>query len=89
MQILNKTEEINIVELKVEIFRKLHEKKFAPEKIRAVANFLKNYVRLNDENDLVFEKKISKITRNTFTKGIEQQILQQERKAGIKIDVAQ
>lgn len=89
MQILNKTEEINIVELKVEIFRKLHEKKFAPEKIRAAANFLKNYVRLNDENDLVFEKKISKITRNTFTKGIEQQILQQERKAGIKIDVAQ
>lgn len=89
MQILNKTEEINIVELKVEIFRKLHEKKFASEKIRAVANFLKNYVRLNDENDLVFEEKISKITRNTFTKGIEQQILQQERKAGIKIDVAQ
>ena len=37
----------------------------------------------------MFEEKISKITRNTFTKGIEQQILQQERKAGIKIDVAQ
>ena len=67
----------------------MHEKKFAPENIRSLANFLKNYVHLNDENDLVFEEIISKITRNTFTMGIEQQILQQERKAGIKIDVAQ
>lgn len=85
----NKLSESNIGKLKVEIFKNLYRKKFPPEKIRAVENFLKNYVRLNEQNTLTFEKEISKIVDKSYTMGIEQQILQQERSAGQKEGVAQ
>ncbi len=80
----NKMGEVKIRELKFEIFKNLYKKGFSTNKIRGLTTFLNNYVRLNDENTRIFESKIKKFTGKTDIMGLEQQILEQERKVGIK-----
>ena len=53
------------------------------EKIRALINFLKAYIRFeNSENNTIFEQKYEQITGREQTMGLEELILTTERKRG-------
>jgi len=70
--------------LKIELAKNLLGKGFEKEKVRATMNFLRFYVRLDTEKDRIFEKQLVTITGKNYPMGIEELILEQERRAGEK-----
>jgi hypothetical protein len=46
-------------------------------------NFLKYYLRFNDENTLLFDKKLDSFTGKSYPMGMEQFLLQRAKKEGI------
>jgi len=71
----------NLLNLKIELAKNLLSKGFEKEKVRATMNFLRFYVRLDTEKDRIFEKQLETITGKNYPMGIEELILEQERKA--------
>jgi predicted transposase/invertase (TIGR01784 family) len=57
---------------------------FVKEKVQVLMNFLKYYVRFNDENSITFENEINKITGKTLPMGIEQFLLERATAQGIE-----
>ncbi len=82
---LQNTPDSDLVDLKLNLVRNLLKKGFSKEKVRALMNFLRLYVRLNSEKSAIFEREIKTITGKTYPMGIEELILDLERKAGEKI----
>ena len=74
--------ESNLLNLKIELAKNLLGKGFEKEKVRATMNFLRFYVHLDTEKDRIFEKQLVTITGKYYPMGIEELILEQERKAG-------
>lgn len=64
--------------------KNLLSKGFEKEKVRATMNFLRFYVRLDIEKDRIFEEQLETITGKNYPMGIEELILDQERKASEK-----
>jgi len=79
-----KGDEAELLNLKLDLVRHLLNKGFKKQKIRALMNFLRFYVRLNPEKSAIFEKQLETITGKTYPMGIEELILEQERKAAEK-----
>jgi predicted transposase YdaD len=77
-------DEGELLNLKLELARNLLNKGFKKQKIRALMNFLRFYVRLNLDKSVIFEKQLETITGKSYPMGIEELILEQERKAGEK-----
>lgn len=73
-----------LIELKIDLVKNLLEKGISKEKIRHLMNFLKYYVRLEKGDADVFEHKLIHLTGKTYPMGIEQFLLQRERKEGFE-----
>ncbi|QNL48125.1 hypothetical protein H8S90_15065 [Olivibacter sp. SDN3] len=77
--------DIALLDLKLQVLRRLVEKKLENKKIRALMNFLKYYVRFeNEENLIIFEKQIEEITGRSEIMGIEELLLDRATKQGIQ-----
>lgn len=77
--------ELELVDLKMDLVKHLLLRQISKEKIRALMNFLKYYVRFNEENTLIFERKFEQFTGKTYPMGIEQFLLHQAKTEGLKI----
>ncbi|TVQ42808.1 MAG: hypothetical protein EA362_12540, partial [Saprospirales bacterium] len=73
-----------LLDLKLDLARNLLLRGFEKEKVRAILNFLRFYVRLDDDSDISFERKLDFVIGKTYPMGIEQLILELERKEGVK-----
>ncbi|TVQ50628.1 MAG: hypothetical protein EA362_01980 [Saprospirales bacterium] len=82
---LQKTPDSDLLNLKLNLVRNLIKKGFNKEKVRALMNFLRLYVRLNSEKSAIFESELRTIIGKTYPMGIEELVLDLERKAGQKI----
>ena len=71
-----KVPEIKLVDLKMDIVKELYKKEIPKKKIQAVMNFLKHYVRFNEENTLIFDKKLDSFNGKSYPMGIEQFLLE-------------
>lgn len=82
----SKIKEAELPDLMIRIAENLQKKNISEEKIDGLVMFLRNYVRLNPENDIIFEKKYLQLTnKNRFTMRIEDQVLKIEKKESRKI----
>lgn len=85
-----KTNDENLIKLKIDLFRRLHESNLDKTTMRALANFLKMYVRFfKPESYRMFKTEIQMITNNKSIMGIEELILQHtkaEGKAEVKVE---
>jgi acetone carboxylase gamma subunit len=77
------TSEIELIDLKMDLIKQLLNSQIPKEKIRALMNFLKHYVRFSKENSIIFEKKLDQFTGKTYPMGIEQFLLQRAENQGI------
>jgi predicted transposase YdaD len=73
-----------LVELKLDIVKNLLKKGFSKEKVRSILNFIHYYVRLEKKDNEIFEVKLNQLTGKTFPMGIEQYLLERERKEGFE-----
>jgi Putative transposase, YhgA-like len=77
--------EEKLFELKVELVRELLKKNFTKKKIRNLLQFLKLYIRFeNQELINKFDKEVENITNNPTTMGIEEFVLDRERRMARK-----
>jgi len=73
-----------LMEIKLQLLRRFLTMTLPKEKIRALINFLKIYVRFeNSENNVIFEQKYEQITGRKQTMGLEELILYSEHKRGL------
>jgi hypothetical protein len=78
-----KTNDENLIKLKIDLFRRLHESNLDKTTMRALANFIKMYVRFyKPESYRIFKTEIQMITNNKSTMGIEELILQHTKAEG-------
>ena len=75
-----KVNEVKLIDLKIEIAKNLLKRNFPKEKIKKIFHFLKFYVRFNDENSLIFDKKFDHLLEKSESMGLEEYILERERK---------
>ena len=80
----SKSNELELIDLKMDLVKHLIRKSISKEKIRALMNFLKHYVRFNNENTLIFEQKLEHFTGKTYPMGIEQLLLHKAESKGEK-----
>ncbi len=74
-----------LLNLKRPLARELLLKDIPKEKIRVLMNFLRYYVRFdNEEFNVIFEKEVKDLTERTDTMGIEQLLLERAEKQGEK-----
>lgn len=65
--------------------KELVRRKVEPNKIRSLSNYIRFYVRLNDEAlNQIFEKEVIRLTGNKNTMGVEEILLQQAEDRGLK-----
>ncbi|WP_236974239.1 hypothetical protein [Membranihabitans maritimus] len=82
---LNKLTNIEQVDLKFSLVRKLYDKGYQPKTIRALMLFIRFYVKLGNNNmNLLFDKKVKHIVKNHETMGIEEMIIQEAKKRGVE-----
>jgi len=75
----------DLMQLKLDLFRRCLGYKMDKGTLRAMVNFLKNYIRFaKSESYLTFEKEIKLITNDNTTMGIEELILDMAKKEGIE-----
>ncbi len=79
-----KTNEIELIDLKMDLVKELMKRQIEKKKIRALMNFLQYYVRFNEENTLIFEEKLEQFKGKTYPMGIEQLLLHQAEVKGEK-----
>ena len=71
--------------LKIELVKKLLQKKIQKDKIRILLNFLKLYIRFeNTKLNDTFEQKLDEINNRNTTMGLEEFVLDRERRVGRK-----
>ena len=71
--------------LKIELVRKLLKKNFQKDKIRILLKFMKLYIRFeNKEFNNTFEQKLDEINNRNTTMGLEEFVLDRERRVGRK-----
>ncbi len=80
----SKSNELELIDLKMDLVKHFIQKSITKEKIRALMNFLKHYVRFNSENTLIFEQKLEHFTGKTYPMGIEQFLLHRAETKGEK-----
>lgn len=72
--------------IKITLVKKLLERGYPPEKVRKVLNFIKHYVRFeNNEEKTNFENELDKILQTRKNMGIEEAILDDVKQQGIEI----
>ena len=79
-----KLNEDQLIDLKMDLVRNLLQKGIPKKKINALLNFIQYYVRLNSNSNIIFENKLQQVTGKTYPMGIEQFLLERERKIGEK-----
>ena len=77
-----KTNELELIDLKMDLVKELMKRNIEKKKIRALMNFLQYYVRFNTENTLIFEEKLEQFTGKKYPMGIEQLLLQRAETQG-------
>jgi predicted transposase/invertase (TIGR01784 family) len=71
--------------LKIDLFRKLYQRKMDKKTMQAIATFLKLYVHFSKpETNTIFEASIQSITENKLTMGIEELVLNRAEQKGIE-----
>ena len=74
-----------LLNLKIELVRKLLKKNFQKDKIRILLKFMKLYIRFeNKEFNDTFEQKLDEINNRNTTMGLEEFVLDRERRMGRK-----
>jgi predicted transposase/invertase (TIGR01784 family) len=85
-----KSNDETLLNLKIDLFRRLHERKMEKSMMRALASFLKMYVHFSKpETYRIFDKETQLITSDTTTMGIEELILHREKQKGIEQGIEQ
>ena len=57
----------DLLDLKVDLVKRLYEKQFPKQKIFALLNFIRYYVRFNNkENNELFDKKVETFNKKTY-----------------------
>ena len=79
-----KTNEIELIDLKMDLVKELMKRNIEKKKIKALMNFLQYYVRFNSENTLIFEEKLEQFKGKKYPMGIEQLLLHQAEVKGEK-----
>jgi predicted transposase/invertase (TIGR01784 family) len=79
-----KLDQNQLIDLKMAIVRNLLRKGIPKKKIDALLNFIQYYVRLNPSSNIIFKNKLQELTGKTYPMGIEQFLLERERKIGEK-----
>ena len=75
----------DLIRLKLDLFRRCISYNMDKGTLRAIVNFLKNYIRFSKpETYLTFEQEIKSITNDNTTMGIEELILDMAKKEGIE-----
>ncbi len=78
-------EEWKLYDLKLDLARRLLDKKIPKEKIRSLMNFLRFYIRFdNSKMERNFEKDVEALTQKNTTMGIEEFLLERAKKEGIE-----
>jgi predicted transposase/invertase (TIGR01784 family) len=74
--------------LKIDLFRKLYQRKTDKKIMQAIATFLKLYVHFSKpESNTIFDAAIQSINENKLTMGIEELVLNRAEQKGIEITV--
>lgn len=82
---LHKKGHLDELNHKTEIARKLLRKGFSQKVVRQLLNFLKHYFRLHDQKkERIFEKNINKLTKTSTPMGLEEAILTEIKRQGLK-----
>lgn len=85
-----KVSEEELLNLKIELAKRLLAKQFSKEKIQAIMSFLKLYVRFGQELIGKFDEELDIITNEPAeTMGIEEFVLKRERRLGEKKGISQ
>jgi predicted transposase YdaD len=71
----DKVKEVELIDLKLDLVKKLYQKAIPKKKIQALMNFLKHYVSFNEENTVIFEQKLDQFKGKKYPMGIEQFLL--------------
>lgn len=80
--------ELELFQLKIDLAKTLLRKQFPKEKIRAIMNFLKYYVRFDSEETIIkFDKEIELLTGKATTMGIEEFLINRATEEGKKIGI--
>ncbi|MCL4638299.1 MULTISPECIES: RpnC/YadD family protein [Olivibacter] len=75
--------EAELMSFKLQLLRKLTERRIKRKKIRALMNFLRYYVRFeNDDNNVKFEQEIQTVTGRSEAMGIEELLLDRATRQG-------
>ena len=75
----------DLLDLKVDLVKRLYEKQFSKQKIFALLNFIRYYVRFNNkENNELFEKKVEIFNNKTYPMGTQEILLHQAETLGIE-----
>ena len=81
----NKLNDEELLSLKINLTKRLLTKRIDKTKIRKLLNFLKFYIRFeNNETVVKFEKELDFITQNKQTMGLEEFLLDRAKKEGVK-----
>ena len=79
-----------LFDLKVDLVKKLLQRRFPKEKIRTLLRFLKLYIRFeNKELNHTFDQKLDEITHQKTTMGLKEFVLDRERRVGRKEGISQ
>jgi len=79
------TDETELITLKLDLARRLLGKPFSKPVIRALMNFIRNYVRFQKpETNVIFEQEYDKLTNRQETMGIEQLLLTLAEQEGVE-----
>jgi predicted transposase/invertase (TIGR01784 family) len=79
-----KLDQNHLIYLKMDIVKNLLKKGILKKKINALLNFIQYYLRLNPSSNIIFKNKLEEVTGKTYPMGIEQFLLERERKIGEK-----
>jgi hypothetical protein len=76
--------DLSLLSLKIDLFKRMYNRKIEKPTMRAMANFLKMYVHFSEpESNRIFKNEIQSITNNNTTMGIEEVILHREKQRAL------
>ena len=81
----DKNNDDDLLTLKIDLVKRLYEKKFSKSKIFALLNFIRYYVRFNKkETNLLFDEKVETFNHKIYPMGTQEILLHQAKTEGIE-----
>ena len=80
-----KIDDLQLVDLKVDLVKRLVKKGFSKQKIFALMNFIRYYIRFKDDNtNPIFEYEIDELNKKTYPMGTQEILLHQAKTEGLE-----